>query len=42
MIARFQSCVLHFVLITVWLKANQSVCTHEMSFVCGVTEKGLH
>ena len=26
----------------VWLKANQSVCTHEMSSVCLVTEKGLH
>ena len=25
-----------------WLKANQSVCTHEMSFVCFVTEKGSH
>ena len=25
-----------------WLKANQSVCTHEMSFVCCVTEKGFH
>ena len=25
-----------------WLKANQSVCTHEMSFVCFVTEKGCH
>ena len=25
-----------------WLKANQSVCTHEMSLVCLVTEKGSH
>ena len=23
-----------------WLKANQSVCTHEMSLVCCVTKKG--
>ena len=28
-------------LITVWLKANQSVCTHEMSYVCFVTEKEI-
>ena len=33
------SCELHFVLITVWLKANQSVCTHEMSLVRLVTGK---
>ena len=25
-----------------WLKANQSVYTHEMSFVCVVTKKGAH
>ena len=25
-----------------WLKANQSVCTHEMSLVCFVTKKGVH
>ena len=25
-----------------WLKANQSVFTHEMSFVCFVMEKGFH
>ena len=25
-----------------WFEANQSVCTHEMSFVCFVTEKGFH
>ena len=24
---------------SVWLKANQPVCTHEMSFVCFVTER---
>ena len=24
---------------SVWLKANQSVCTHEMSLVCLVTEE---
>ena len=33
--------VYHFVLITLWLKVNQSVCAHEMSFVCLVTEKGI-
>ena len=27
---------------TCGFKANQSVCTHEMSFVCFVTEKGFH
>ena len=27
---------------TVWLKANQSVCTHEMSLVCSVTKMGAH
>ena len=32
----------HLVLMSVWLKANQSVSTHEMSFVCLVTEKGSH
>ena len=25
-----------------WVKASQSVCTHEMSFVYSVTEKGFH
>ena len=25
-----------------WLNANQSVCTHEMSFVCIVTKEGSH
>ena len=38
----FPLCVLHLVLMSVWLKANQSVCTHEMSSVCLVTEKGFH
>ena len=38
-IARFLSCEKHFVLITVWLKAKQSVRTREMSSVCLVTEK---
>ena len=40
--ARLQSCEKHFVLMPVWLKAIQSVCTLEMSFVCFVTEKGVH
>ena len=30
-----------FFQITVWLKANQSFCMYEMSFVCFVTEKEL-
>ena len=25
-----------------WVKANQSVCTHEMSLVCFLTKKGAH
>ena len=25
-----------------WLKANQTVCTHEMSFVCFVTKQRVH
>ena len=39
--ARFQSLVWHFVLMPVWLKANRSVCTHEVSLVCLVTKKEL-
>ena len=31
--ARFQACVQHFVQVTVWLKANQSVCT-SCDLVC--------
>ena len=32
----------HSVLMLVWLKAKQSVCTHEMLLVCFVTENGAH
>ena len=39
-IARFQSCEKPLVLMTVWLKANQSVAIHVTLFVCLVTKKG--
>ena len=40
-------CKKHFISITscadaCGLKANQSVCTREVSFVCIVTKKGAH
>ena len=38
---RFQSCVRHFVVITVSLKANQSVALHVTLFVCIVTKRVL-
>ena len=39
-LASFQSFVQHFVLVFVGSRPTSQFCTHEMSFVCFVTDKG--